>query len=64
MVFTRQRDSATDADQQTTDLFGVELHLVLGLWEQLDVVRAVDLLGNCSDLVSNRQLRKKTESSA
>ena len=39
-----------------TCLLGVELHLALGLRQQLDVVRAVDLLGDDSDLVGDGEL--------
>lgn len=46
-------DSGRDAD-----LFGVELHLVLSLWEKLNVICSVDLLGNYSDLISNRELKR------
>lgn len=41
------------------DLFGVELHLVLSLWEKLNIIGTVDLLGDYSDLISNRELERK-----
>lgn len=41
------------------DLFGVELHLALGLGEKLDIVGSVDLLSNYSNLVRNRELKRK-----
>lgn len=34
-------------------LFGVELHLTLGLWEKLNVISSIDLLSNYSDFVSD-----------
>lgn len=45
------------------DLFGVELHLALGLGEKLNVVRAVDLLSDDSNLISDRKLEEKSTSS-
>lgn len=39
-----------------SDLFGVELHLVLSLGEKLNVIRPVNLLGDYSNLISDREL--------
>lgn len=41
------------------DLFGVELHLALGLREKFNIICAVDLLSNYSNLVTNRELKIK-----
>lgn len=46
------------ASKRGADLFGVELHLALSLWEKLNVVRSVDLLANYSDLISNGELKR------
>lgn len=40
-----------------SDLFGVELHLVLSLWEKLNIICTIDLLGNYSNLISNGELK-------
>lgn len=42
------------------DLFGVEFHLELSLWEKLDVVCPVDFPSNSSNLFSNRKLERNT----
>jgi len=39
-----------------TCLLGVELHLVLGLGQEFDVIGAVNLLGDDSDLVGDGEL--------
>lgn len=41
------------------DLFGVELHLVLSVWEELDIICPIDLLGDYSNLIGNRELERK-----
>jgi len=52
------RAAAQKTYRPETDLFGVELHLVLSLWEQLNVIRSVDLLGDYSNFISNRELER------
>lgn len=49
-------------EQQTRSLrsaylFGVELHLVLCLWEKLNIISSVNLLSDYADLISNRYLK-------
>jgi len=41
------------------DLFGVELHLMLGLGEKLNIIGSVDLLSDYSNFISNRELKRR-----
>lgn len=41
------------------DLFGVALHLLLGIWEQLNIISSIDLLGDDANLVNNGELKHK-----
>lgn len=50
-------DERNKSTRGVADLFGVELHLVLGLREKLNIICTVDLLGNYSNLISNRELK-------
>lgn len=56
--FSEPCNKTSDAAEGGANLLGVELHLALSLGKELNVIGSVYLLGNYSNLVSDRELKR------